>query len=143
MPPPAGFEQLLTTEEFTATANRGAKYDAIIDPVGGDVRRTGLQALKSQGQLLIVGNVSPDAESLIPSQTVWLNSLLVRGFNLGLLAQVDPTAAQQATTRIMQLVAEGKLTLAPSKIFALSDVADAHAYLESSAAHGQIAPRMR
>jgi NADPH2:quinone reductase len=133
----SGFADVLTLNEFADRIDSGVRYDHVIDPVGGDLRRLSLTALKPFGSLTCLGNVSDDAESLIASQTIWLNSLTVRGFNLGFFNTQQPATVRDCATRVMSYVAAGKLDLKPQRIFAFEDIVTAHEYLESAQASGQ------
>lgn len=134
-----GFTEVITTAQFAQRVKSGERYDAVIDPVGGDLRRTSLTALKPFGSILLVGNVSGDTESMVNSQHIWLNSFTVRGFNLGLFNTMYPERVQQTAYDVLALIKQGDLMLTPHEIFSFEDVAKAHEYIESGAVIGQIA----
>jgi NADPH2:quinone reductase len=132
------YDQVITTEEFTQSVKNGDQYAMILDPVGGELRRTSLDGLMPRGRMLVLGNVSGDADSLVSSQSIWLKSLSVRGLNLGLLNSLDPIRVNAAAEQAAGLLAEGKLDLAPAKVFPFSQATAAHEYLESGQAQGRL-----
>lgn len=133
----AGCDQIITTEAFAQSIKEGQRYAMVFDLVGGDVRRTSLEGLMPFGRMLVLGNVSGDTTSSISAQSIWLKSLTVQGLNLGLLSSLDPGRARAAAGQVVDLLTEGKLDLAPTKIFPFSQAAKAHTYLESGQAQGR------
>lgn len=133
-----GCDQIVTAETFTQSVKEGQQYAMIFDPVGGELRRTGLDSLMPLGRMLVLGNVSGDAVSIISSQSIWLKNLSVQGLNLGLLNSIDPDRVNVAARQVADLLAEGRLDLAPTKTFPFLQPAAAHAYLESSQAQGRL-----
>jgi NADPH2:quinone reductase len=136
--PNTSYDRILTTEELAAAVQDGTSYDVILDPVGGELRRTSLDALAPRGRLALLGNVSGDEASLVPSQGIWLKSLSVHGLNLGYLNSVDPARVRAAAQQIVKLAADRRLDLSPTRTFPFSHAAAAHEHLESGQAHGQL-----
>lgn len=137
-----GFDEVLDAEAFTALIEKDSHYNVIMESVGGDLRRTCLKGLAPQGRMLLLGNVSGDTTSLIPSQDIWLKSLQISGLNLGYLNSIDPLRVKAAAQKATALSAATKINLTPAKTFKFDDIVQAHEYLERSKNHGRIVLRV-
>lgn len=137
-----GCEEVLTVDEFLQIPISKKAYSIIVDPIGGDLRRLSITALKPYGQLLAVGNVSDDYETIIPSQQLWLEGKTVSGFNLALYASFYPDKVQLAMRFTVDHLGDEQ-TIPEDKMFPLSEVKEAHAYLQGGALTGRILLEVR
>lgn len=133
-----GCPAVLTTDEFLDLARHESDYSLIIDPVGGDLRRASLTALRPYGKLLAVGNVSGDDESSVSSQQLWLEGKAVAGFNLALFASLYPDEVQAAMRAIVDALSTGNLAPTPAKVFKFDEVRQAHEFLQSKDLTGRV-----
>jgi NADPH2:quinone reductase len=133
-----GCQAVLTTEEFVHGEIDKQAYSLIIDPVGGELRRTSLTAMRPYGKLLAIGNVSDDYESGISSQQLWLEGKAVIGFNLALFASLYGDKVHAAMQAIIDALAAGKLAPTPTETFSLDKVQQAHQFLQSGSVTGRV-----
>ena len=103
----------------------GASIRAGVDSVGGAAAGDVTSLLGENGTLVVFGAMaSPTME--IPSGEVIFRQLTVRGFwGSKVSAAMDPAHRVELIGEIITLVAQGKLDLPVSQIFALEQIADA------------------
>ncbi len=102
--------------------------DVVFDPVGGDTQERSWQVLRKGGILVSTQNIS---------STETAARLDVRGE--GLMVKPDSTEL----TAIAELIDEGRVKPAVTKVFPLEEAAKAHALLESGEVHGKIVLKVR
>jgi len=132
-----GCKDVITVDSFLRGSNAENVYSLIVDPVGGDLRRASITALKPYGRLLAIGNVSNDYETVVSSQQLWLEGKTISGFNLALYAKLYPDQVQLAMKFIAGRLEDERLAL-KEKLFSLSEVRQAHTYLQSGALTGRV-----
>jgi NADPH2:quinone reductase len=88
------------------TSNRGA--DVIYESVGGTVFEGSLKCIAWAGRLLVIGFSSGDIPALKLNR-VMLKHISVIGVNVGAYHENDPKGLRDATVRLFELYAEGKI----------------------------------
>jgi len=119
-----------------ATAGRGV--DIIIDSVGGSVLGDNMRALAVQGRLVGVGRLGgPNAE--IDLDLLALNRLKLIGVTFRTRSEAERLACIAACARdLLPLLAAGRISPCVDRVFPMSGVADAYAYMETNSHIGKI-----
>ena len=116
------------------TAGQGARV--VFDPVGGPSFEPLTQSMARGGILLEYGALSSEPTPF-PLFTVLGKSLTLKGY---LYAEIvaDPEALERAKAFILQGLKSGALRPIIAKTFTLSDIQDAHRFLEANQQIGKI-----
>lgn len=104
-----GYDQALLRQDLPRRQPGG--WDLIIDPVGGEATAHALDQLAPMGTLLRVGNASGADAVAIDSMALWLQSIGVRGFNLGAFTTLHPERAGTHLRRAIDLVGSGAVAV--------------------------------
>jgi NADPH2:quinone reductase len=104
------------------TGGRGA--DVIYESVGGDVFEGSLKCIAWAGRLLVIGFSSGDIPALKLNR-VMLKHISVIGLNVGAYHENDPTGLRDATERLFELYAAGKVKPVIHARYPLRDAATA------------------
>ena len=130
-----------TTEEFaevikTETAGKGV--DVILDMVGGDYIERNVKSLADDGRMVNIA-YQKGSTATIDFMRVMLKRLTITGSTLRIRsAGVKEQIARAVETKVLPLVADGKIQIPIDSTFALADAARAHARMESSQHIGKI-----
>jgi len=127
-------EEDIVERVMTITAGQGARV--VFDPVGGPSFEPLTQSMARGGILLVYGALSSEPTPF-PLFTVLGKSLTLKGY---LYAEIvaDPEALERAKAFILQGLKSGALRPIIAKTFALSDIQDAHRFLEANQQIGKI-----
>src|SRR3954454_3731132 len=117
------------------TGGRGA--DVILDSVGGDTLRGGVEALAYRGTLVSVG-VAGRAGSEVEARTLWTQNNALRGVFLGGALANEYPRVHSMIGELLDQVADGRLRVEIDRTFPLAEAASAHAYIESRQAFGRV-----
>jgi len=131
-----GYDQVVASEGFVEALN-GDTFDIIVDPVGGELRRTSLDALGSMGRLLAVGHADSGPDVPLPSDTLWQRNLAVIGFSAGRFLPENRETGRPAAELFLNSVAAGDLSM-PLQVLPLARAAEAHRRLEGPRLPGRI-----
>jgi NADPH2:quinone reductase len=116
----------------------GGGFDAIVDPVGGNVRRESVGLLAQRGKLLLVGSADQSEDVQLSSNELWLANHEAVGVNVGAMAMSDPHRVMSAATRVMAMIAEGRVDPGPIEVLPFDQAAAAHRLLDERKARGKI-----
>ncbi|WP_433755379.1 quinone oxidoreductase family protein [Nocardia sp. CA-135398] len=136
-----GYDDAFLAETFetdvrVATGGRGV--DVVLDPVGGQTLRRGLESLAMFGRLISYGNASGEPGWQIGQPELYPRGLSISGFSiLGLTADA-PQVLREIADRAFRLVTAGKVELPITAEFPLSEVAEAHRLMASRASTGKL-----
>jgi NADPH2:quinone reductase len=125
----------VAAEALAATGGRGV--DLVVDPVGGKVLETSIDALAYRGRISWVGRAGRDDE--VPD--LWPISRKngsVAGVFLGAELVIQPERVRPLIADLIGRVARGELQVAIDRTFPLADAAAAHRYIESRQAFGRV-----
>ena len=127
-------EEDIVERVMTITAGQGARV--VFDPVGGPSFEPLTQSMARGGILLEYGALSSEPTPF-PLFTVLGKSLTLKGY---LYAEIvaDPEALERAKAFILQGLESGALRPIIAKTFTLSDIQDAHRFLEANQQIGKI-----
>lgn len=129
-----GYDDVLLTDELPHTA---ARFDVIVDPVGGASRVAALGLLQPLGRLVAVGNASDAEQVLVGTNDLWLSNTGVVGLNIAALLEARPQRVRSLAARAIDLVRAGAV-IVPVESLPLEQAAEAHRRLESREAVGRI-----
>jgi len=127
-------EEDLVAEVMTITKGAGARV--AFDPVGGPTVAKLTAALAPGGILFQYGALSPDPTPL-PLRDVLGKRLTIRGYVLFEVTS-DPARLAPARKFVVDGLESGRLKPVIAKTFPLSEIVEAHRYLESNAQIGKI-----
>jgi NADPH:quinone reductase len=126
-------------EDFVLEGKKYAPngFEVIYDSVGKDTFVRGLELLKPRGMAVLYGGSSGQVEPLDLQILNAKGSLFVTRPSLGHYIS-DREELEWRSNEVFDWLAEGQLKLEIDKIFALEDVAAAHAYIESRQTKGKV-----
>lgn len=131
-----GLDHVLLGADFPHALN-GEAVDLIVDPVGGELRKASLDALRAEGRLLVVGHASRSTDEPFTGDDLWGRSIGAVGFVVGTFLHTDPTRAKPAPEAVAGLVADGTLSV-PVQTLPLADAATAHRQLQDQTNSGRL-----
>lgn len=117
-----------------AAGGRGA--DLVLDPVAGPGIADLVEALRPEGTLFLYGQLAAEAAGL-PLLTLLRNGLSIRGYTLWEIT-LRPERLARARDMIAGHLAAGTLRPVVDRVFPLSGIVAAHAYLEGGTQTGKI-----
>lgn len=127
-------KQDLVAEVRRLTAGKGARV--AFDPVGGPTVAKLNAAMAGHGILFLYGALSPEPTA-VSVLDVLSKSLTIRGYFL-LELTADPARLERAKQWVIDGLSAGKLKPVIAKTFPLSEIVEAHRYLESNQQIGKI-----
>ncbi|MGD3109900.1 quinone oxidoreductase family protein [Streptomyces sp. YGL11-2] len=140
-----GYDEVFCADDFTdevrrATAGRGV--DLVLDPVGGDTFRRGLDSLAVFGRLVSFGNASSAEPWQVGQSELYPTGHSVAGFSILSLAHTAPEALRELAERAFRTVADGTVELPVTAEFPLAEAAEAHRLLGSRTTTGKLLLRV-
>ncbi len=136
-----GYDDAFLAETFDADvreATGGRGVDIVLDPVGGQTLRRGLDSLALFGRLISYGNASGEPSWQIGQAELYPRGLSISGFSiLGLTADA-PRILREVADRAFRLVTTGQVELPITAEFPLSEVAEAHRLMGSRTSTGKL-----
>ncbi|MEU0333937.1 zinc-binding dehydrogenase [Streptomyces sp. NPDC006193] len=136
-----GYDEVFTTAGFPADVLRatgGRGVDLILDPVGGDTLRRGLDALAVFGRLVSFGNASGAEPWQVGQPELYARGRSVAGFSVLGLAQSAPEALRRVAERAFRTVTDGGVRLPVTAEFPLARAAEAHRLLGGRTSTGKL-----
>ncbi|MEV7399698.1 zinc-binding dehydrogenase [Streptomyces sp. NPDC091267] len=140
-----GYDEVFVGDTFPAEARRatgGRGVDLVLDPVGGDTLRRGLDTLAVFGRLVSFGNAGGGPPWQVGQPELYPASRSVAGFSILELAASDPATLRALAERAFRTVTDGHVNLPVTAEFALSDAADAHLLMEGRTSTGKLVLRI-
>ncbi|MBC2904185.1 quinone oxidoreductase family protein [Streptomyces cupreus] len=139
-----GYDEVFTADTFPedirrATGGRGV--DLVLDPVGGDTLRRGLDSLAVYGRLVSFGNASGAGPWHVGQPELYAQGRSVAGFSILALAQSGPGALRALAERAFRTVTDGTVSLPITAEFPLSDAAGAHRLMGGRTSTGKLVLR--
>lgn len=123
-----------------ATAGRGV--DLVLESVGGEVLAASMDCVRPAGRLISVGASSGRSTSRFRLHTLFEKGILVGGFTLGLWVVHHPELVAPSARRVLDQLAEERISPVVAAVFAPSEAADAHAFLAGRRAVGRTVLRI-
>ncbi|MGA5067185.1 quinone oxidoreductase family protein [Streptomyces exfoliatus] len=140
-----GYDEVFVGDSFPEEVRRatgGRGVDLLLDPVGGDTLRRGLDALAVFGRLVSFGNASGAAPWQVGQPELYAEGRSVAGFSILALARSAPEALRSLTERAFAAVTDGTVKLPVTAEFALSEAAAAHALMGGRTSTGKLLLRI-
>ncbi|MFF3372282.1 zinc-binding alcohol dehydrogenase family protein [Streptomyces sp. NPDC002680] len=140
-----GYDAVFTADTFADDVRRatdGKGVDLLLDPVGGDTLRRGLDALAVFGRLVSFGNASGSEPWQVGQPELYARGRSVGGFSILALAQSAPDALRALAERAFRTVSDGTVSLPVTAEFALADAAEAHRLMGSRTSTGKLLLRV-
>ncbi|MFC7882605.1 zinc-binding alcohol dehydrogenase family protein [Streptomyces sp. NPDC057376] len=140
-----GYDELFRPATFAEDVRRatgGRGVDLILDPVGGETLRRGLDALAVFGRLVSYGNAGGAEAWQVGQPELYGQGRSVGGFSVLALSHSAPDAVRTLTERALRSVVDGVVSLPVSAEFPLSDAAGAHRLVDSRASTGKLLLRV-
>jgi NADPH:quinone reductase len=127
------------TQDFVLEGKKYAPngFEVIYDSVGKDTFVRGLELLKPRGMAVLYGGSSGQVEPLDLQILNAKGSLFVTRPSLGHYI-ADREELEWRSSEVFDWLSTGQLKLEIDKVFALEDVAAAHAYIESRQTKGKV-----
>jgi NADPH:quinone reductase-like Zn-dependent oxidoreductase len=137
----AGADHVIVTDEdnLVARVNEitdGKGVRVVFDPIGGPGLASLAEAASAGGIIFVYGALSPEA-SVYPLFSALAKSLRFQGYTLFELT-TDDKLLRQATQYISGHLEKGIFVPKIDKVFSLSDIAEAHRYMERNDQIGKI-----
>lgn len=118
---------------------QGRGVDVIIDSLGGSVLDPNLKSLAVCGRLVIIARMSGVDTAQVDLKHLWVNRLKVVGTTFRTRTEEERLALIEACARdVLPLLRDGRLKMPVDRVFALDDIAQAHAYMASDQHFGKI-----
>ncbi|MGW0877318.1 quinone oxidoreductase family protein [Streptomyces sp. NPDC002740] len=136
-----GYDEVFTGNAFADDVRRstgGRGVDLVLDPVGGDTLRRGLDALAVFGRLVSFGNASGAEPWQVGQPELYTQGRSVGGFSILSLAQSAPEALRTLTERAFRTVSDGTVSLPVTAEFPLADAAEAHRLMGGRTSTGKL-----
>jgi NADPH:quinone reductase-like Zn-dependent oxidoreductase len=127
-------EQDLVKEVLRITGGKGARI--VFDPVGGPTFAKLAQATARLGILFLYGALDPEPTPL-PVLEIMSKWLTIRAYVLAEITS-DPKRLEQAKQFVNDGLADGSLRPIIARTFPLSEIVEAHRYLESNQQFGKV-----
>ncbi|MFF6983530.1 zinc-binding alcohol dehydrogenase family protein [Streptomyces sp. NPDC008343] len=140
-----GYDEVFTTDTFSEDVRRatgGRGVDLILDPVGGDTLRRGLDTLAVFGRLVSFGNASGAEPWHVGQPELYARGRSVGGFSILALAQSAPEALRSLTERAFRKVTDGSVSLPVTAEFPLVEAAEAHRLMGGRTSTGKLLLRI-
>ncbi|MFD7020302.1 zinc-binding alcohol dehydrogenase family protein [Streptomyces sp. NPDC059928] len=141
-----GYDDAFLTDSFDADVLRatgGRGVDLVLDPVGGETLRRGLESLALFGRLVSYGNASGEQAWQVGQAELYSRGRTVSGFSiLGLAAAGDRGALRDIAGRALRLATTGQVELPITAEFPLEEVAAAHELMEGRTSTGKLLLRV-
>ncbi len=124
--------------EMVHAATGGRGVDVIVDSVGGTVFETNLRCLAVQGRLVNLGRMG-SSTAQIDLTELWLKRLHLIGVTFRTRTEEERLACIEACARdVLPLLAEGRIKLPVERVYAMDELAQAHAYMETNQHFGKL-----
>lgn len=143
----AGADHVIVTSEEKDISGRilelthGVGAKVIFDPIGGPAIKELAKATAKNALLILYGTLSPETTPL-PIYESWSQAAQLKPFSIKGYALLeitnDPEAMRQAVKYVYDKVGNGELKPKIDRIFPLSEIVEAHRYMERGQQIGKI-----
>ncbi|POX60421.1 quinone oxidoreductase [Streptomyces sp. Ru62] len=140
-----GYDEVFTPDTFPDDVRRatdGRGVDLVLDPVGGDTLRRGLDSLAVFGRLVSFGNASGEEPWQVGQPELYAQGRSVGGFSILTLARTAPEALRTLAERAFRTVADGTVSLPVTAEFPLAEAAEAHRLMGGRGSTGKLLLRV-
>jgi NADPH2:quinone reductase len=142
----AGWDRVLVRGEGLADVVRaatGGGADIILDPLGTSLLDADLEMVAPGGRIVLFGNPGGGRPApLPPLGRLIAGNVSLAGFSMSRLTVTAPERAAGALRRVLDLLADGALTIAVAEVSTLNGVAAAHQRLADGQSTGKYVVRL-
>jgi NADPH2:quinone reductase len=131
-----GVDRVVVAAEVP-TALGGERFEVVVDPVGGELRRKSVPLLAWQGRMLVVGNASGATDVTVDTNLIWKSAIGIIGYAIGGVYAADPERGVGAGKAVLPLLADGRLGL-PVTLAPLDDAVAAFERFERGEIDGRL-----
>lgn len=136
-----GYDDAFLSATFDAdvrAATGGRGVDLVLDSIGGDTLRRGLDSLARFGRLVSFGNAGGEAAWQVGAAELFPQGRTVSGFSILGLSIAAPEVLQDIAAEAFALTTSGQVELPITAEFALAEAADAHRLMEGRTSTGKL-----
>lgn len=138
-----GLDEAILTGENSQFAGilrskNGGGVDVILDLVGAGYFRENLECLLPKGRLLLVGLTSGSKAEFDLSIALTKRLRIIGTVLRGRSMEEKADATRQFSEKVVPLLADETIVPTVDRVFAMHDIAEAHAYLESNRSFGKV-----
>ncbi|MFH8369719.1 zinc-binding alcohol dehydrogenase family protein [Streptomyces sp. NPDC018031] len=140
-----GYHEVFVGDSFPGAVRRatgGRGVDLVLDPVGGDTLRRGLETLAPFGRLVSYGNAGGAGPWRVSQADLATSAGSVAGFSILTLAQTAPEVLRSLAERAFRTVTDGLVELPVTAEFPLSEAAAAHTLMGGRTSTGKLLLRV-
>lgn len=140
-----GYDELFVRSRFieqTLNATDRQGVDAVLDPVGGDLRRLSHDVLRPFGQFVVLGNAGGQPDVMQSTNDLWFNNQAVAGFQLGSYSDAFPRKVGQRAMEALQLLARQEIRSDIYGIYPVEEANEALRVLGTGATRGKLLLKM-
>ena len=116
----------------------GRGVDLICDSIAGKTSELGMNCLANFGRLVVFGHTAPEGAGNLTTQMLHKQNRAVVGYSSGGHRNARPEKIQTAARAVLDLLAEGKITVLLGESFKFKDAARAHELVESRKSIGKV-----
>ncbi|WP_134686837.1 zinc-binding dehydrogenase [Brevibacillus migulae] len=140
-----GYDKLFIRSRFVeqtlqATGEQGVH--AVLDPVGGDLRKLSHEVLRPFGQLVVLGNAGGQPDVLQSTHALWSHNQTVAGFQLGSYSDAFPARVGQRALEALNMLATEDICSTIYGIYPAEEANEALRVLETGATRGKLLLKM-
>lgn len=136
-----GYDDAFLTETFGDEVRRatdGRGVDLVLDSIGGQTLRRGMESLARFGRLVSYGNAGGEPAWQVGAPELSPQGRSVSGFSILGLSASAPEVLHDIAARAFALVTTGAVELPITAEFPLTEAADAHRLMESRTSTGKL-----
>jgi NADPH:quinone reductase-like Zn-dependent oxidoreductase len=126
-----------TWPEKVREVTGGNGVDLAFDAVTGNDLELVAKSLRPEGTILVYGALAPQPTPL-PLMVAMVNNLTIRGHTLYSIVVSDPTRLERAKRWVYDQLTAGKIRPIIAKTFPLTEIVEAHQFMESNEHVGKI-----
>ncbi|MEW2622440.1 zinc-binding dehydrogenase [Streptomyces sp. NPDC048106] len=143
----AGYDAVFPRDEglreAVLEATEGKGVDLVLDPLGTEALELDLQVAAPGGRIVLFGNAGGGAvDALPPAGRLLAGNLTLTGFSHKGLAATAPAKVARAISRVLYLLAAGRLDLPVTELAGLAGVPAAHDLMATGAGVGKYVTRV-
>lgn len=136
-----GYDELFIRSAFIEQALEAAGergIDAVLDPVGGNVRQQSIELLNPLGKLVVLGNASGEEGTPLSFNQLWFSNKQFAGFTIGQYAETNPGVTGKAARESLAMLARKEIHAEIHGVFPMEKAGEALAALEQKNTVGKL-----
>ncbi|GAA4609141.1 zinc-binding dehydrogenase [Actinoallomurus liliacearum] len=141
----SGYDVVVSRDDDLAEAIRadGGQVDVVLDPLGTAMLETDLTVTAPGGRIVLFGNAGGGRSAGLPEPRRLIGgNVAVAGFSISSLAVTAPERVARALRRLLDLIADGRLTFPVTEVGSLAEVPEIHQLLAERRGDGKYVVRV-